>query len=106
VSIDRRIAKLEASTLPRLTEPTAAEAAAAYQRVTVVVRDNFIARITGSPVQESDEYLRDRETVRRYYASKGPITLDPSAKERLRVMLDRRCATALAEIEETRHRTQ
>jgi hypothetical protein len=90
MSIERRLAKLEARATAAPGAPTHAEAMAAWERVRLQVRATFIARVTRAPLPtESEEYVRDRETVRRYRASRGFVALEPGAKERLRVRLER-----------------
>ena len=106
MSIEARLAKLEARATTRATAPTQAEAAAAYERVVLEVRANFIARVTDAPLPpESEEYARDLETVQRYRTLKGFIVTDPNIRERLKARLGRLRAAELAGGEGTPHRS-
>jgi hypothetical protein len=106
MSIGSRIAKLEARADTRPSVPTAAEAAAAYARVVLHVRTDFIARVSGAPLPpRSAEYARDWETLRRYRVSRGAIVLEPNAKERLKAMLDRLAEEDLARDDGDTHRS-
>ena len=109
MSIDGRIRKLETRAATRADAPTLAEAAAAYERVVLHVRGNFIARLTKAPLSpESPEYARDRETLRRYRAANGAVMLEPNARQRLKALLGRmaeRRAADLARRERNAQRT-
>ena len=102
MSIEARLTRLESRVALHPTAPTAAEAAAAYERVALDARANFIARLKGMPVPLTEELADDYEMLRRYGA---PVVLDAKGQERLRARLDELREDDLARAAETPHRS-
>jgi hypothetical protein len=97
VSIEGRLAKLEAKAHASPARPSYGEVVAARERITASVRATLaalIARQTPTMEQEAmrrEAMRRDRAILERYYGPRGVAS--HNARERLAAMLDRVAAS-------------